>query len=190
MGRIEELAGIYGQHIATPWQRTVSGAQRVIMVTYDKEMELTLRARKQEFETRTNEASHDWFEIDLTDSFAKWLAADEYREAFFGDPENLVPKVHPESGEFTYYVADQIRSLLSRPEVGTDSVVAVFGVASLFGFARLGQILKLVEGDVRGRLAVFFPGHFESNNYRMLDARDGWNYLAVHIGLRGSGVTT
>ena len=45
MGRIEQLADRYGQHIATPWQRTVSGAQRVIMVVYDPELERTLRAR-------------------------------------------------------------------------------------------------------------------------------------------------
>ena len=32
MGRIEELAERFAQHIATPWQRTVAGAQRVIMV--------------------------------------------------------------------------------------------------------------------------------------------------------------
>jgi hypothetical protein len=60
-------------------------------------------------------------------------------------------------------------------------------VASLFGFARLSQILKLVERDVRGRLVVFFPGQFEQNNYRLLDARDGWNYMAVPISIHGSG---
>jgi hypothetical protein len=30
-------------------------------------------------------------------------------------------------------------------------------------------------------LLVFFPGQFDNNNYRLLDARDGWNYLAVPI---------
>ncbi len=46
MARIEDLAEKYGRHIATPWQRTVAGAQRVVMVVYDKELERTLRARK------------------------------------------------------------------------------------------------------------------------------------------------
>ena len=32
-----------------------------------------------------------------------------------------------------------------------------------------------------GRLLVFFPGEVEGNNYRLLDARDGWNYLATPI---------
>ena len=42
MARIEDLAERYGRHIATPWQRTVAGAQRVVMVVYDKELERTL----------------------------------------------------------------------------------------------------------------------------------------------------
>ena len=48
----------------------------------------------------------------------------------------------------------------------------------------------MVEGDIQGRLLVFFPGVYEQNNYRLLDARDGWNYLAVPItSQRGGGPT-
>lgn len=184
MARIEDLAELYGQHIATPWQRTVAGAQRVIMVVYDKELERVLRARKGEFETRTRAAGHDWREIDLTTAFATWLAADEYRDAYFESPEDLQLKL---DAEFPDFVADRIRTVLSRDDVGENSVVAVFGVASLFGFARMSQVLKLVEGDVRGRLVVFFPGQYEQNNYRLLDARDGWNYMAVPITMHNVG---
>ena len=56
MARIEDLADRFGRHIATPWQRTVSGAQRVVMLVYDKELERTLRARKVAFETATRQA--------------------------------------------------------------------------------------------------------------------------------------
>mgnify|MGYP000987610382 CR=1 FL=1 len=49
------------------------------------------------------------------------------------------------------------------------------------------QVLKLIEGDIRGRLVLFFPGQLEGNNYRLLDARDGWNYLAVPISQHGEG---
>jgi hypothetical protein len=41
--------------------------------------------------------------------------------------------------------------------------------------------LPLVEGNIRGRLLIFFPGPFDRGNYRLLDARDGWNYHAVPI---------
>ena len=53
MGRIEDLAEQYGRHIATPWQRTVAGAQRVVMVIYDKELERALRAVKRQQARRT-----------------------------------------------------------------------------------------------------------------------------------------
>lgn len=184
MARLEDLADLYGQHIVTPWQRTVAGAQRVIMVAYDKELERVLRARKGEFETRTKAAGHDWREVDLTSAFASWLGADDYREAYFESPDDLQLKLE---AEFPEYAAEKIRAALAQPDVTETTVVAVFGVASLFGFTRVSQVLKLVEGDVRGRLVVFFPGQYEQNNYRLLDARDGWNYMAVPISIHSAG---
>lgn len=184
MGRIEELAERYGQHISTPWQRTIAGAQRVVMVVYDKELERTLRERRQLFELETQKGLHDWFEVDVTDSFARWMATDDYHEAYFESPEDLALKLE---AEFAEVVAGQIHDVLTRPEVTENSVVAVFGVGSLFGFTRMSKVLKLVEPDIKGRLVVFFPGHFERSNYRLLDARDGWNYMAVPITLAGAG---
>ena len=184
MGRIEDLADRYAQHIATPWQRTVAGAQRVVMVVYDKELERTLRARKVAFQNATEQACHDWAEVDLTDAFGKWLGADEYREEYFASPEDLGLKMET---EFAEYVAAHIRETLTEDEVTAMTVVAVFGVGALFGFTRISRVLKLVEPDIRGRLAVFFPGTYDRNNYRLLDARDGWNYLAVPITLHSSG---
>ena len=182
MGRIEELSESYGQHISTPWPRTVAGAQRVVMVVYDKELERTLRARRQLFELETQRGLHDWFEVDITDAFAEWMASDEYREAYFEMPSDLTLKLE---SEFASYVADRIRTALSQPAVTENSVVAVFGVGSIVGFTRMAKVLKLVEGDIKGRLVVFFPGSFEQSNYRLLDARDGWNYLAAPITMHG-----
>ncbi len=187
MARIEDLAERYARHVANPWQRTVAGAQRVVMVVYDKELERTLRARKLAFETATRQAGHEWYEVDLTDAFARWMAADDYREEYFASPSDLQIKIDP---EFPLFVAGQLRETLIRPEVDENSVVAVFGVGALFGFARVSHILKLVEADVRGRLVIFFPGQLDRNNYRLLDARDGWNYLAVPITLHGEGGRT
>lgn len=184
MARIEDLADRFGRHIATPWQRTVSGAQRVVMVVYDKELERTLRARKVAFETATRQAGHDWHELDISEAFAAWMAADDYREEYFAAPEDLQLKLQ---AEFPEYVAERVRTSLVGPEITNDSVVALFGVGALFGFARLSQVLKMVESDIRGRLVVFFPGHLDRSNYRLLDARDGWNYMAVPITLHGDG---
>ena len=108
MARIEDLAERYGRHIATPWQRTVAGAQRVVMVVYDKELERTLRARVLAFETATREAGHDWREIDLSAIFAEWMAADDYRDEYFQSPEDLQLKL---DAEFPEFVAERLRAL-------------------------------------------------------------------------------
>jgi hypothetical protein len=184
MGRIEELADKYAQHISTPWQTNIAGAQRVIMIVYDKELERTLRARKLAFETATRDSGHDWKEVDVSGVFANWIANDEYREAYFESPEDLQLKLE---AKFADVVADHIRATLTLPEVTKNSVVAIVGVGALFGFTRLSKVLKLIETDILGRLLIFFPGQYDRNNYRLLDARDGWNYLAVPITLHGTG---
>ena len=78
-------------------------------------------------------------------------------------------------------VVTRIRSALATLPDPDNTVLALYGVASLFGFLKISEILPMVEGDVKGRLLVFFPGVYEQNNYRLLDARDGWNYHAVPI---------
>ncbi len=184
MGRIEQLAEKYRQHIALPWQQTIAGAQRVIMVVYDKELERTLLAREDLFAMATREAGHDWFRVNVANAFAEWMATAEYRDAYFQSPEDLQLKLE---SEFAEYVAGKVRFVLEQPGVTKTSVVAVFGVGALFGFTRVSRVLKLLEPSIRGRLVVFFPGTYDQNNYRLLDARDGWNYLAIPITLHSSG---
>ena len=184
MNRIDLLAEKFARHIGAPWQRTVAGAQRVIVMIYDKELERSLRARMPAFEMATKEAGRDWRQIDLAPAFAEWIAADEYREAYFDSPEDLRLKLE---AEFPSYIADRIRATLAEPDVAEDTVVGIFGVGALFGFVRVSQVLQMVESDIRGRLLVFFPGQHEGSNYRLLDARDGWNYLAVPITARSEG---
>lgn len=182
MSRIEDLASLYGRHIGVPWQRTVAGAQRVVILVYDKELERAFRARKGEFEQRTREAGRGWVEYDCTRCFAEWMATDQYREEYFEHPGDLVMKLE---SEFTDYVSTSLRDLLQRCDDNT--VVAVTGVASLYGFTRVSDLVRAVEPDIKGRLVIFFPGMKDGSNYRLLDARDGWNYLAQSITLHGTG---
>ena len=184
MGKIEQLAEKYRQHIGLPWQHTVAGAQRVIVVVYDKELERSLLARKEAFAMATRDEGHEWFELKIADSFAQWIAREEYREAYFESPEDLQLKLEV---EFAEDVANRIREVLNRPEADKNSVVAVFGVGALFGFTRVSRVMKLLEPSIKGRLVVFFPGTYDQNNYRLLEARDGWNYLAVPITLHSPG---
>ena len=65
---------------------------------------------------------------------------------------------------------------------------AKIGAASVFGVVSLSDILARVEHEIKGRLVVFFPGRTRDGRYRLLDARDGWDYHAVAIQVENSGV--
>ena len=84
---------------------------------------------------------------------------------------------------FEEYVANLVRAELKEGD--EETVVAVTGVASLFGFMKVSRLVEMVEDSIRGRLLVFFPGSYENNLYRFLNARDGWNYHAVPITAAG-----
>lgn len=183
MGKIEDLASVYERHVCAPWQSSLAGAQRVMMVVYDKELERTLRARVGEYEQVTRRSGHDWKLVDSTRWFAEWMAADEYRDAYFEDPELLGMKL---AGEFRPFVTERFSKELEFADDNT--VVALLGVASLYGFLRVSELIRSVEQSIHGRLLVFFPGTKNDNNYRLLDARDGWNYLAQGITLHDEGL--
>lgn len=185
MSRIEALASRYQQHIRLPWGKTLAGAERVLMVVYDKDLERVFRARKVVFQQATTAAGHGWEEVDCTRMFSLWIAAEKYREAYFESPDDLSMKLE---GAFLPHVASQVRTVLARAD--ENKVVALTGVASLYGFLRVSELIRSVEPDIRGRLAVFFPGSKDGNNYRLLDARDGWNYLAAGISLHSAARVT
>ena len=181
MGRIDRLAERYKSHIALPWQKGLAGAQRAIFVVYDKTDERRLRAHKDLFALATAEAGHGWVECDLTRVFAEWMANAEYRDSYFEFPEDLNLKLEE---DFLEHVASRVREALMVAEADDKAVVGVFGIASLFGFVRVSDLMKKIEQDIRGRVVVFFPGEHENSNYRLMDARDGWNYLAIPITLQ------
>ncbi len=183
MNQISKLAGIYERHVSAPWRRTMAGAQRVMIVVYAKERERALRYRIKEFEQATRNAGHGWAEADATRWFAEWMASDEYRDAYFEGPELLGMKL---AGEFRDEAAGRLRAVLEEADENT--VVALVGTASLYGFLRVSELIQSVEPSIRGRLAVFFPGTKNDDNYRLLDARDGWSYLAQPITLHEAWV--
>ena len=180
MGRIEELANRYRNHISAPWQLDLAGNQKTIFVVYPKEDERKLRTRLDLFEMATIAAGHKWRAFDFTKTFAAWMADTEYRGLYFESPEDLTMKL--QSG-FLHYAAKELRTVLTNSDVDVKSVVAVYGVASLYGFTKVSLVLKEVIHDIRGRLLLFFPGEFDNNSYRLLDSQGSWNYLAVPITL-------
>jgi len=177
MTKIERLLREYETHIRLPWQKGLAGAQKVIFVVYDKADELKLRARIEEFEIATKAAGHSWTLYDLTDSFPRWMAAIDYRDSYFESPEDIEGLLP----QFVSQIISDLVTVLTDVSQDETSVVTLTGVACLFGFAHVSEIVQRIAPHVKGRLVVFFPGEHEGNNYRLLDARDGWNYLAVPI---------
>jgi hypothetical protein len=183
LGRIEDLNERYERFASLPWEKTLAGPQRVWFAVYDKMDERRLRARLHpdggEFALATARAGHRFVLHDLTDTFADWMAAQDYRESYFESPEDLAMALPA----FHEHLADSLRSALTATGVDGETVVAICGVASLFGVAFLSKLIEAVEASIRGRLLVFFPGGYDSGNntYSLLDARAGWNYLAIPI---------
>jgi hypothetical protein len=103
------------------------------------------------------------------------MVSQEYKDDYFESPEDLEMALE----EFTSYVAEGVSVKLQAAD--ENAVVALYGVGSLFGFGRVSRVIETIEAKVKGRLLVFFPGDHENGNLRLLDARDGWNYLAVII---------
>jgi Domain of unknown function (DUF1788) len=181
MNRIDLLKKNYQRLCEYSWDRNVAGAQRVWLAVYDKEDERKLRLRLGLFAEATHHAGRKWAAIDLTDAFADWICGPDnvdYTESYFESPDSLDGAV---LADMMQAVVTRIRSELTAVRDPENTVLALYGVASLFGFLKISEILPKVEGDVQGRLLVFFPGVYEQNNYRLLDARDGWNYLALPI---------
>lgn len=176
MGRIEELSELYLRTISIPCGKSASGAERVLMAVYSTSLERSLRARVGLFADATAQAGHSWKLVDATTWFSEWMAGQEYAQSYFETPEDLRPLVE---AEFKPHVAKRLRAELAS--AGPDDVVGLLGVASLYGFIRISELIRAVEPDIQGRLVVLFPGTKDGNNYRMLDAHDGWNYLANGI---------
>jgi hypothetical protein len=176
MAKVEGLLAAYERFVSLPWAQRVAPEERVWFALYEPREERRLRLGA--FEEATVRAGHAWSACDLAHEFARWMAAQEYRESYFESPEDLTEDL---LDDFAEHVAGVVRSALRWPEAREDSVGAVYGVGSLFGLLRVSRLLEMVSSEIRGRLLVFFPGEHDGGSYRLLDARDGWNYLAIPI---------
>ncbi|MBP7799663.1 MAG: hypothetical protein KA072_13670 [Thermoanaerobaculaceae bacterium] len=177
MSRIERLLANFRRHVSLEWERHLAGPQKVWFAVYPPSEERRLRLHVEEFGIATREAQHGWKLVDLTDAFPQWMAQLDYRDAYFAEPELLKGTV----SSFLSTITGQLRQALTDSDADDCTVVAVLGVGTLFGQARVSDLVGAVASSIRGRLLVFFPGSFESGIYRLLDARDGWNYMAVPI---------
>jgi len=176
MSAIDRLLTNYSRQVRLPWSPSMSGKQRVWFAVYPPAEERRVRARLPQFEALTLEANHGWLTVDLTNLLPQWIAAHEYREGIFAEPEHFSV-----NSELEDLAVERVRQACGAEEATGTSVVALTGLATLFDFMRVSSLIEHVEDSVRGRLLVFFPGEYTGNVYRFMDARDGFNYMAVPI---------
>jgi hypothetical protein len=179
-----ELLDAYREYVERPWPVSVAPAQRVWMAIYPPEQERRLRLHLGSFERATIEAGHPWAQIDITTSFEAWAAANSYIQSYMESPELFASAM---AGFFDHLV-DEVRAQLAcHPD--PKGVVALVGAGAMFGLGetvKVSALLNEVSSSIAGRLLVFFPGDAENNNFRLLDGRDGWNYMAIVIRPEGA----
>jgi hypothetical protein len=180
MSKIDDLIEAYKTQVSLEWNEMLSGEERVWFCVYDPSYERNIRARLSEFKIVTEQAKHNWQEVDVTGMFERWLADNEYLEDYFADPSLLKYDLD----DFVTCLADHLAERLKDADDST--VVAVIGIGSLYGIVRASAVIdRLIRSTkIPGRLMFFFPGDRDGRNYRLLKARDGWNYLATPIEAR------
>jgi hypothetical protein len=178
--RIDQLIEAYEKVVHEPWSSALSGQERIWFLVYNPADQRKVDLRLGDFETAAIKAGKKWKSISFKLCFPTWMANHEYKEDYFRNPEYIIDQLE---AEFIPYAIQFLKNELRDIEPDQDTLIALKDVSSLFGFARLSEILKSCDKDFLGRLLIFFPGEFEQNHYRLLDARDGWDYLARPITL-------
>ncbi|KRS15482.1 hypothetical protein [Roseovarius indicus] len=175
MNTFDEILAAYTKQVNLPWVSDTPPAGRVWIVWFDKSMQRRFSGRIGEFEHATQKAGHGWKLLDLAPWFGNWIAKHELFEGLVEQPNEirgLLPDIEDA-------LVEEIGMALT--ECSANDVLAVDGCGALFGVARVSTLISRVASAVPGRLLVGFPGKHSAGVYRLLDARDGWNYHAVPI---------
>ncbi len=172
---VEDLITAFRARLSVPWRPDEAAAGRVWMLWYDKTLERRVRGRMAEFRLTAEQSGKGWHEFDLAPEFGKWVAKQTWFERAAKRPATL-GTVLP---DFEAQLIHELKDRLSK--CGPNDILALTGAASLFGLMRASTLIGKVADAVPGRLLVTFPGTHQGGIYRLLDARDGWSYLAVPI---------
>jgi len=176
MSKIDVLLKNYEKEITVPW-RDAAAAQRVIFAVYSASDERRLRLKISEFEISTKNLEHGWIYYDLTNTFAEWMHGQKYAKSYYHKPNFMSSIIQ----RYEEYIEVKFSEAIKDQNESENDVVALSGVGSVFGFIKVRDLVDRLAPQVTGRLLVFFPGSYENNNYRLLDAYDGWNYHALPI---------
>ena len=176
--KVDLLLQNFSTVVREPWTGTLSLSERLYFLVYDPAEQRKIDFRLQDFESATLRAGKKWARISVLGLFSRWMALNEYCDAYFEDPAALADQL---DGSFKTYVVNYLSDELTKLAADKDTLAAITDITALFGFCRLSEVLNAVHSDFPGRILIFFPGEYEKNHYRLLDARDGWSYLARPI---------
>ncbi|MCB0748384.1 MAG: DUF1788 domain-containing protein [Ignavibacteriae bacterium] len=175
---VDRLLTAYELVLKEPWSSSLSGKERIWFLVYDPGEQRKIDLRLDDFETVAKKVGKSWVDISFKDCFPSWMANHEYRDEYFNDPKQLVDQLE---AEFKRYAIQYCKNELDKISTDDNTLIVLKDVSSLFGFVRLSSVLDGVSNSFKGRILVFFPGEYDKNHYRLLDARDGWSYLARPI---------
>lgn len=175
MNTFDDILAAYTRQVHLPWASDISPAERIWLVWYEKALQRRFTGRIGEFEHATLKAGHGWHHINLSKWFGQWIAQHEFFDALVQQPKELrglLPDIEDA-------VIAELQQALKA--CSTNDVLAVDGCGALFGVARVSTLISRIADAVPGRLIIGFPGKHSGGVYRLLDARDGWNYHAIPI---------
>ena len=176
--KIDQLLSAYELVINEPWSSSLSGQERVWFLVYDPAEQRKVDLRIGDFEMATTKAGKRWITISLKKCFPTWMSYHDYKEEYFAEPETLVDQLE---AEFKQFATDFLIKEMERFGTDTNTLIAITDISSMFGFSRMSDVLNGCANAFKGRMLIFFPGEYDKNHYRLLDARDGWSYLARPI---------
>ncbi len=177
MNYVERLNEALRLQLRQPWTSDKSGGERVWFLVFDPDKLRQVLARKEQLRLTTQAAGREWAEIDVSAAFGKWMANHRYAGRYFSRP-NLARTILE---DFAQSLVADVTAEIRQRDLGETSLIVLTGTEALYGINKLSHITRLIEDTIPGRLLVFFPGEYNEPLYRFLDARDGWNYLAVPI---------
>lgn len=176
MSKVNHLLAKFESIINEPWPTGLSGQEKVWFLIFDPIELKKVHFKLGEFEMATRNANRKWLLISLNDYFTNWLSNHDYKEAFFEEPEYISDALQ---SEFREYIINKINKELTDNSENT--LLVLKDASAIFGFIKLSEVVQDVSNKIKGRLMVLFPGEFTNNQYRLMDARDGWDYLARPI---------
>jgi len=176
--KIDTLIGNFEKVVNTPWASSLSGMEKIWFLVYDPADQRKIDFRLSDFEIATIKAGKKWKMISMKSCFPNWMYNHDYREEYFKSPLDIADSLQ---SSFVPYATEFLKKRLAEIDHDKETLIAIRDVSSLFGFMRISELLNNCANDFKGHLLIFFPGEFENSQYRLLNARDGWNYLARPI---------